>query len=134
MSTKNEWQKLRARYKSVRQYSSRRVLKSKKDLEDFANWLVDQGAEILLNPCQYESLRFYLNNELGIVWEKGTGNLLAHDMGIKYESEVSCKKAKISNKAKSTPIVFEYCFACKEVQELNCDQCSVCHSYIRFQE
>ncbi len=86
MSTKNEWQKLRARYSSIAKYSKRRVLSNKKDLEDFSNWLVDQGAEILLNPCQYESLRFYLNKELGIVWDKGTGNLLAHDMGIAYEA------------------------------------------------
>ena len=85
MSTKNEWQRLRARYASISKYSKRQVLNNKKDLEDFANWLVDQGAEILLNPCQHESLRFYLKNELGIVWGKGSGNLLAHDMGKTYE-------------------------------------------------
>ena len=85
MTTANEWQKLRNRYGSINQYSKRQVLKSKKDLEDFANWLIDQGAEILLNPCQNEALRFYLNNELGIVWDKGSGNLLAHDMGKTYE-------------------------------------------------
>lgn len=85
MSTAGEWRKLRARYSSINQYSKRQVLKSKKDIEDFANWLVDQGAEILLNPCQHESLRFYLNNQLGIVWDKGSGNLLAHDMGKVYE-------------------------------------------------
>lgn len=85
MSTKKEWEKLRARYKSLTQYSKRRVLSSKKDLEDFANWLVDQGAEIQLKPCQHESLRFYKDGELGIVWNKGSGNLLAHDMGIAYQ-------------------------------------------------
>ena len=85
MSTKNEWQRLRARYASISKYSKRQVLNNKKDLEDFANWLVDQGAEILLNPCQHESLRFYLKNELGILWDKGSGNLLAHDMGKTYE-------------------------------------------------
>ena len=85
MSTKNEWQRLRARYASISKYSKRQVLNNKKDLKDFANWLVDQGAEILLNPCQHESLRFYLKNELGIVWDKGSGNLLAHDMGKNYE-------------------------------------------------
>lgn len=85
----NEWQKLRARYGSITQYQKRQVLTRKKDLEDFANWLVDQGAEILLNPCQHESLRFYLNNELGIVWNKGSGNLLAHDMGKAYEGKKS---------------------------------------------
>ena len=87
MSTSNEWKKLRARYSSITKYSKRQVLKSKKDVEDFANWLVDQGAEIKLNPCQHESLRFYLNNELGIVWEKGSGNLLAHNMGIAYQGD-----------------------------------------------
>lgn len=84
---KNEWQKLKARYSSIRKYTSRQVLTNKKDLEDFTNWLVDQGAEVLLNPCQHESLRFYLKNELGIVWIKGTGNLLAHDMGKVYEEQ-----------------------------------------------
>lgn len=126
MTTASEWRKLRARYGSISQYSRRQVLSRKKDLEDFANWLVDQGAEILLQPCQNESLRFYLNNELGIVWDKGSGNLLAHDMGNKYDSKQSPKEPK--NKA----VVFEYCFSCKEVQELSGDQCSVCHSYIKF--
>ena len=87
MSTASERRRLRARYSSINQYSKRQVLKSKKDLEDFANWLVDQGAEILLNPCQHESLRFYLNNELGIVWSKGSGNLLAHEMGNVYQGK-----------------------------------------------
>lgn len=87
MSTANEWKKLRARYNSLTQYSKRQVLSNRTDLEDFANWLVDQGAEILLNPCQHESLRFYLKDELGIVWSKGSGNLLAHDMGIAYQGE-----------------------------------------------
>jgi hypothetical protein len=85
MTTANEWKRLRARYESINKYSKRQVLRNKKDLEDFTNWLVDQGAEILLNPCQHESLRFYLKNELGIVWDKGSGNLLAHDMGKTYE-------------------------------------------------
>lgn len=89
MSTASEWRKLRARYKSITLYSKRRVLSSKKDLEDFTNWLIDQGAEVLLNPYQNEALRFYLNNELGIVWNKGSGNLLAHDMGIAYEGKKS---------------------------------------------
>ncbi len=85
MTTANEWKRLRARYESINKYSKRQVLRNKKDLEDFTNWLVDQGAEILLNPCQHESLRFYLKNELGIVWDKGSGNLLAHDMCKTYE-------------------------------------------------
>ncbi len=121
MSTASEWRKLRARYTSISQYSKRRVLKSKKDLEDFKNWLIDQGAEILLNPCQHEAFRFYLNKELGIVWSKGSGNLLAHDMGIQY-----------SSKQKNDAVEFQYCFSCKDVQELSGDQCSVCHSYIKF--
>ena len=126
MTTANEWQKLRNRYGSINHYSKRQVLKSKKDLEDFANWLIDQGAEILLNPCQNEALRFYLNNELGIVWDKGSGNLLAHDMGNKYSSKQGHKQSK------SSVVIFEYCFSCKELQELSGDQCSVCHSYIKF--
>ena len=87
MTTANEWKRLRARYESINKYSKRQVLRNKKDLEDFTNWLVDQGAEILLNPCQHESLRFYLKNELGIVWDKGSGNLLAHEMGNVYQGK-----------------------------------------------
>ena len=87
MTTANEWKRLRARYESINKYSKRQVLRNKKDLEDFTNWLVDQGAEILINPCQHESLRFYLKNELGIVWDKGSGNLLAHEMGNVYQGK-----------------------------------------------
>ncbi len=126
MSTASEWRKLQARYKSVSQYSKRKVLSSKKDLEDFTNWLIDQGAEVLLNPCQHEALRFHLNNELGIVWTKGSGNLLAHDLGIQYSSKQE------HTKPKNDAVEFQYCFSCKEVQELSGDQCSVCHSYIKF--
>lgn len=83
----NEWKKLRSRYTSNNQYTKRQVLTIRGDLEDFSNWLIDQGAEVLLNPCQYESLRFRLKGELGIIWDKGSGNLLAHDMGKLYEGE-----------------------------------------------
>lgn len=126
MSTENEWKELRSRYSSAGQYSKRQVLTRRNDLEDFSNWLIDRGAEVLLNPCQHEVLRFYLKGELGIVWLKGSGNLLAHDMGIIYDMEQNGKAP--ANQA----VVFEYCYSCKDIQELSGDQCSLCHSYIRF--
>lgn len=40
------------------------------------------------------------------------------------------KKKKAKNKVKA--VAFQYCFGCKEVQELSGDQCSVCFNYIVF--
>lgn len=82
----SEWDRLKARYSSKGQYAKRKVIDgffSNKD--NFINFLVDQGAEIMLEARQSEEFRFRLNGELGIVYEKGSGNLLAHDMGIKYD-------------------------------------------------
>lgn len=142
----NEWYALKARYTSNKQYENRKVLLSRHDFEDFTNWLVDQGAEILATPKQDEALRFKLQDDLGLVYGKGSGNKLAHDLGRKYD--LSNKKdvpigfgcnvrwglaapKSVPSKA-TTPTTFEYCFFCKELQELNGDQCSVCHSHIKF--
>lgn len=79
-----EWNKLKARYTSGRQYSRRKVLLTRTDFEDFENWLIDQKADILATSIQDEALRFKLHGETGIIYEKGSGNLLAHNLGIKY--------------------------------------------------
>ena len=79
-----EWGKLRARYGSNSQYARRQVLKSQGDIEQFKEWISSQGADVLATKMQAESFRFYLNNKLGIMYEKGSGNLLAHDLGIKF--------------------------------------------------
>lgn len=81
----NEWQKLEARYASKKLYAKRKVLFNKQDKDDFVNYLIDSGAEIILEPKQSEAFRFRLNGELGIVYTKGSGNLLAHDIGYKYD-------------------------------------------------
>ena len=81
----NEWDRLKARYWSKGAYAKRRVIEGfYSNKEDFVNFLVDEGAEIILEPKQSEEFRFRLNGELGIVYTKGSGNLLAHNMGIKY--------------------------------------------------
>lgn len=66
----NEWDRLRARYSSKGQYLNRKVLFKRGDFEDFSNWLVDQGAEVLSEPKQDEALRFRLNGELGLFTAK----------------------------------------------------------------
>ena len=143
----SEWDRLRARYSSKGQYLNRKVLFKRGDFEDFSNWLVDQGAEVLSEPKQDEALRFRLNGELGIVYGKGSGNLLAHDLGYKYDQyrghdvtqhnainmnwNLPAKK-QIPGAPMSGAVAFEYCYSCKDIQELCGDQCSVCYSYIKF--
>ncbi|WP_296283613.1 hypothetical protein [uncultured Acinetobacter sp.] len=85
----NEWQTLRSRYKSQRAYQRRRVIKSQTDLQDFSDFVVDQGADISAQPFENETLRFKFNGVFGIVWTSGTGNLLAHDFGNKFYKEAS---------------------------------------------
>ncbi|MFU8928335.1 hypothetical protein [Acinetobacter puyangensis] len=88
MSVMNEWKLLNRRYGSNRQYERRKVLSSPIHFHDFVEWLIDQGAEISTKPKQDEALRFYLNGKLGIVYTKGSGSLLAHDLGIKYQKSI----------------------------------------------
>lgn len=85
----DDWKKLRARYSSNNTYARRKVIGSSSNFEDFKNYIIDQGAEILMNPCQSEALRFYINGQIGIVYEKGSGNLVAYDLGIKYQKSIS---------------------------------------------
>ena len=81
----DDWQILRSRYGSNKQYKNRSIGVSNSNWEDFLNFLVDTGADILTDLAQDEKLRFRLNGELGIVYEKGSGNLLAHDMADKFK-------------------------------------------------
>ena len=85
----DNWTKLRARYTSNSNYSRRKVIKLQSSFDDFKNYIIDCGAEILMNPCQSEALRFYINGEIGIVYEKGSGNLIAHDLGFKYQESIN---------------------------------------------
>ena len=71
-------------FSSNKHYANRQVTTTNDDMEDFKNWLVDQGYEIQLNPCQSELIRFKKDGEIGIVYEKGSGNLLAHNLGTQY--------------------------------------------------
>ncbi|WP_227061929.1 hypothetical protein [Acinetobacter pittii] len=79
----NDWQILRSRYGSNRSYKNRKAL-STFELEDFKEWLVDQGADVYSKTEQNELLRFRLNGQLGIWYESGSGNLLMHDLADKY--------------------------------------------------
>ena len=82
----NDWQKLRARYGSTNQYK-KRVAALPSQIEEFSNWLIDKGADVMTALAQDEILRFRLNGELGIVWCSGSGNLLAHDCALKLKSK-----------------------------------------------
>ena len=85
----DDWKKLRARYSSNNTYARRKVIGSSSNFDDFKNYIIDQGAEILMSPCQSEALRFYINGQIGVVYEKGSGNLVAHDLGIKYQKSIN---------------------------------------------
>ena len=84
----NEWDVLKKRYGSNRQYAQRKVLSSKSHFHDFVEFLIHKGADISSKPAQDEALRFHLNGEIGIVYTKGSGNLLAHDLGIQYQDSI----------------------------------------------
>lgn len=86
----NEWQILRNRYQSSKAYKKRKAL-NLKQLEEFSNWVIDKGADVLAKPAQYEVLRFWLNGELGVLYQTGSGNLLMHDLGEKFSNELKVK-------------------------------------------
>lgn len=88
ITLQNEWNVLRNRYSSKGQYEKRKVIDCP-NYEEFCDWLANKkGAEILATPCQSEALRFTLNGKLGIVYTKGSGNLLAHDLGIEFQKYI----------------------------------------------
>jgi len=76
--------------KSSKAYKKRKAL-NLKQLEEFSNWVIDKGADVLAKPAQYEVLRFWLNGELGVLYQTGSGNLLMHDLGEKFSNELKVK-------------------------------------------
>lgn len=80
----NDWEILKARYGSNRQYQNRSLSLCGSQWDDFKNYLVDLGADVFDSKIQNEMFRFRLNGELGIVYEKGSGNLLAHNMAAEF--------------------------------------------------
>lgn len=83
----NDWVVLRKRYGSNRSYKNRKALPIY-FLDEFKNWLVDIGADVYSKAEQNEILRFRYNGVLGIWYESGSGNLLMHDLGIKFEDSL----------------------------------------------
>lgn len=79
-----EWEKLRSRYGSTRQYKNRRIGISSSDIEDFQNYLIDNGCDIQSRKLPQELFRFRCNAGVGIVYESLAGSLLAHDMAENY--------------------------------------------------
>ena len=88
----NDWKVLRKMFSSNKHYAERQVTTTGDDLEDFKNWLIDQGCEIQLNPCQSEAIRFKKDGQIGIVYEKGSGNLLAHKLGVQYLKSIGIER------------------------------------------
>lgn len=80
----SEWEILKARYESNRQYLNRSLSLCGSQWDDFKNYLIDQGADVFDLKIQNEDFRFKLNGSLGIVYEKGSGNLLAHNMAAEF--------------------------------------------------
>lgn len=149
----NDWEKLKARYNSKAAYTNRKVIDSRHDYEDFQDYLINTcGAEIQATPKQDEAMRFKMpDGELGIIYGKGSGNLTAHNVGMRYCRDngvalppdfninvnyawsVPVKNPNHGMPGNSEPgLAYEYCYGCKEVQPLSGDQCAVCHCYIKF--
>ena len=144
----NEWKVLKSRYATNTRYLNRKVLKTASDFEDFTNFIVDLGADILTNLKQDECLRFKYNGCLGIMWGKGSGNLLAHNLGARYyrsngehhfpenfsldaNFQLPVAFTSRSKKVAIQPIpAYEWCAGCKEVEPHNFDgSCTVCGFY-----
>lgn len=151
-----DWKILKDRYPNNTRYKLRKVLVNSNDFEDFKDYLVNVcNAEVLAKPPQDEAMRFTMpDGQVGIVYGKGAGNLCAHNLGMRYcrdngismppdyfavidyKWDVPVKNPLHGIKGFSQPskkaAPYEYCFACKEVQPLSGDQCSVCFCYIKF--
>ena len=81
----NDWEILKARYGSNRQYLNRELaICGSEKWEEFKNFLIDQGADILTRSIQNEKFRFKLSKKIGIVYENHSGDLLAHNMGAEF--------------------------------------------------
>lgn len=149
----NDWEILKARYSSKSAYAKRKVINSADDFEDFQDYLVNVAcAEVAGKPKQDEALRFKLpDGSLGIIYGKGSGNLQAHNLGMRYCRDNDIQLPPDFSQAHDykwnvpvknpdhgkpnngqSPINYQYCYSCKEVQELSGDQCAVCHCYIQF--
>ena len=145
------WILLKNRYSSNSSYNHRKVIENKEDFEDFQDYLISTcNAEILAQPKQDEALRFKMpDGNLGIVYGRGSGNLTAHNLGLRYSRDngidlpadyhnatnyrwhVPVKNSQQCSSTKDA-IAYEYCYGCKEVQPLIGDQCAVCYCYIKF--
>ncbi len=84
----DDWKVLRKMFSSNNHYANRKVISTGSDLSDFKDWLINNGYDIVLTPCQSEALRFKKDGRIGIVYEKGSGNLLAHKLGVQYLNSI----------------------------------------------
>jgi hypothetical protein len=80
----NDWDILKARYGSNRQYKSRTISISNSQMNEFKNFLVDCGCDVMTQSKQDELFRFKKGNEIGIIYERKSGNLLAHNMAAEF--------------------------------------------------
>jgi len=107
-------------------------LTHKKTLENFKEWLVGRGAEILPPTSEYEVLRFRANAVTSIVYKNGAGNISYYaneakkayrafrgDGEYKTDARKTKKRLKSSKKEQRKEAVRERdgndCFFCGEV-------------------
>ena len=80
-----DWSRLEARYLTNKLYKSRSVPACIWLMpNDFKDWLVMNGAEIL-DPASNERLRFRAGGYLGIIYSSRAGNLMAHDICMMFD-------------------------------------------------
>lgn len=80
------WEILMQRYPSKGKYKQRQVI------SDYQNkkhqlylWLESLGFECSFSNTSSEQIRFKDGKYLGIIYESGTGNLIAHDVCAKFQ-------------------------------------------------
>ena len=83
------WKILKGRYSSNEKYRDRKVIRSPSDLEEFKDFIINScNCQILSRDFENEAFRFKRGKDIGIVYSRGGGNLLAHDLGMKYDSSI----------------------------------------------
>ena len=88
MSSESEWSRLRLRYATKSQYKNRKVIPHLEDIEDFIEFLLCNDCEEIPHKPN-ELIRYVHKGKIGIMWKNGSGDLMTHDFGLKFNHNIS---------------------------------------------